>query len=388
MTVAAALEPARRAGRIPPVEALKSRFELPTARRARLRWLVAVFATIGVVGLLAWPRESGDTSVVRALIVYATLLVATLLVPVALPVLARLAGLIFVPLTRLEERLARASVLRDRSRSALTVGALTVGLAMIVALGGVAGHARAAASAWIADVVPGDLVVTSIFPRAADEGLADTLGTLPGVARLSPFATFDVAVGGVRMDGAAMAGADLATDGRLRFVAGDRVAALDRARSWRSRHRAPGHRRARRPPPRPGPDPDRLGRVRAAGPHRRHRRTDACPDGPANRCSSAGPTPPPWASRAPTPIAVRFAADATPAQREAFAAEARSLALEPTTLDRIQGAVGDALDRVFGLFDALALVAVDRRGPRHRQHADHERPRTGPRDRRPPRGRA
>ena len=39
-------------------------------------------------------------------------------------------------------------------------------------------------------------------------------------------------------------------------------------------------------------------------------------------------------------FAVRFAADATPAQRDAFAAEARSLALEPTTLDRIQGAIG------------------------------------------------
>ena len=164
--------------------------------------------------------------------------------PFVLPALARVAGLVFVPLTRLEERLARASILRDRSRSALTVGALTVGLAMIVALGGVAGHARAAASAWIADVVPGDLVVTSIFPRAADEGLVETLGALPGVARLSPFATFDLAVGGVRTDGAAMAGADLATDGRLRFVAGDRVAALDRARRGRRRHRAAGARRA------------------------------------------------------------------------------------------------------------------------------------------------
>ena len=37
---------------------------------------------------------------------------------------------------------------------------------------------------------------------------------------------------------------------------------------------------------------------------------------------------------------------------------ARDLALEPNPLERIAGAVDDALGRVFGLFDALALVAV------------------------------
>ena len=62
------------------------------------------------------------------------------------------------------------------ARATLTVGALTVGLALIVALGGLGQHARAAASAWVADVVPGDLVVTSIFPRPLDEGLVETLG--------------------------------------------------------------------------------------------------------------------------------------------------------------------------------------------------------------------
>src|SRR6266550_3758461 len=49
---------------------------------------------------------------------------------------------------------------------------------------------------------------------------------LPGVASVSPLATLDLAVGGIRVDGTAMVGADLATDGRLRFVAGDRAAAL------------------------------------------------------------------------------------------------------------------------------------------------------------------
>ena len=168
VTLAAAVEPARRAGRVSPVEALKARLDLPSARRARLRWLLAVFAVVALVGLLIWPKAAGNTSLLRALAVYAVLLVVVLAIPFILPRLARVAGVPFALATRLEERLARASILRDRSRAALTVGALTVGLALIVALGGLGQHARAAASAWVADVVPGDLVLTSIFPRPAD----------------------------------------------------------------------------------------------------------------------------------------------------------------------------------------------------------------------------
>jgi putative ABC transport system permease protein len=37
---------------------------------------------------------------------------------------------------------------------------------------------------------------------------------------------------------------------------------------------------------------------------------------------------------------------------------ARGLALEPTPLSGIEGAISDAFGRVFGLFDALALLAV------------------------------
>ena len=36
----------------------------------------------------------------------------------------------------------------------------------------------------------------------------------------------------------------------------------------------------------------------------------------------------------------------------------QSLALEANPIERIQGAVAEALARVFGVFDALAIVAV------------------------------
>ena len=167
VTLAAALGPARRAGSISPIEALKARSEGASARRARLGWLVVVFVSVALAGLLVWPRGIGDAGVVRALLVYLILLVATLLLPVVLKPLTAIAGAPFALLFRFEERLARGSLIRDRSRAILTIGPLAVGLAAVVALGAVGQNARAAAGAWIADVIPGDVVATSIRPIAA-----------------------------------------------------------------------------------------------------------------------------------------------------------------------------------------------------------------------------
>jgi putative ABC transport system permease protein len=357
VTLAAAIEPARRAGRVAPVEALRARLDLPAARRARLRWLVAVFATVGILGLLIWPRAAGEAALLRSLVVYGVLLAVALLVPLVLPGLARVAGTPFIVVSRLEERLARASVLRDRGRAALTVGALTVGLAMVVALGGVGQHARAAAGAWIADVVPGDVIVTSIFPRGLDEGLDETLGSLAGVRSVSPIATFDLAVDGRRVDGVAMNGAQLADDGRLQLVDGDRVAALAALDAGGSVI-VPSGVAAR--------DGIGLG----------SRLTVAAVDGSAMSLRVAGiasrTLPGPsgesllvgWADadrlgiEGADAFAVRFVDEASAVDRAALADAARTLALDPVPLDRIRGAIGEALDRVFGLFDALSLVAV------------------------------
>jgi putative ABC transport system permease protein len=357
VTLAAALEPARRAGRIPPVEALKARLDPPTARRARLRWLVVVFAIVGVVGIVVWPRSAGDGALLRALVVYATLLGFAMLVPLLLPVLARVAGLPFAAAARLEERLARASVLRDPGRAALTVGALTVGLAMIVALGGVGQHARSTAGAWIAEVVPGELLVSSIFPRPADEGLDALLDDLPGVASISPVATFDLAIDGRRVDGVAMVGDDLARDGRLRFVGGDRDAALAALDEGGAVIVPAGI--AQR-------DGLAVGDVLAVAavdgsllPLRISGIAERTLPGTAGETLVVGwPDAGRLGVAGADAFAVRFASTATAADRVRLGEEARSLALEPVTLDRIQGAIGDALDRVFGLFDALALVAV------------------------------
>ncbi len=358
ITLAAALEPARRAARIAPVEALRARMDLPDARRARLRWLAVVFVAVAVAGSLVWPRDAGTAGAIRAVAVYAVLLAATLLVPVLIPVLARLGGLPFRLPFRLEERLARATLLRDRGRATLTIGALAVGLTLVVALGGVGERARTAASSWIADVVPGDVLVTSIRPIAADEGVAEDLDAITGVARVSPVATFDLAIDGVATDAAAMVGADLVADGRLTLTAGDRedaLAALDAGGAAIV----------------PAAVAERLGvdlgatlnaaavdgtttPLRVVGIAERTlpgRGGEAVLVGWSDATDRFGVT-------GADAFAVRFAPNAPTGTQRELAAAAGLSALEVVTLDRVAGAIDDALDRVFGLFDALAIIAV------------------------------
>ena len=57
-----------------------------------------------------------------------------------------------------------------------------------------------------------------------------------------------------------------------------------------------------------------------------------------------------------SPFASRPTRRPRPATRSQV--EATALALEVVPLDRIEGAISDALGRIFGLFDALAAVAV------------------------------
>ena len=359
VTLAAAIEPARRAGRIQPVEALKTRLDLPSAQRARLRWLAAVFVAVAVVGVIVWPRGADGAGVIQALVVYAILLIATMLIPFVLPATARIAGVPFAILFRFEERLARSSVVRDRSRTALTLGGLTVGLAMIVALGGVGQHARTAAAAWIVDVIPGELVMTSIRPIGTEEGVAAALAAaVPGVARVSPIGTFDIALKGVRTDAAAVVGADMAADGRLTFTSGDRAAALAALDAGGAAILPAGL--AARLGLSVGQTialPTADGRVlelRIAGIVERSlpgSGGEAVLVGWGDATNALG-------LAGADAFAVRFAPDAPPAARDALRTVANAYALEIVPLDRIGGAISGALARIFGLFDALAIVAV------------------------------
>ena len=232
---------------------------------------------------------------------------------------------------------------------------------MIVALGWSAQAARNAATAWLADVVPGDELVTSIRPVGAGRAESQSRSpTVPGVARVTPIAIVRPGVPGH------CASTPRRSSAPTSWPTGGSPSprAIGRQPSGRSMRAA---RRSCRGPPPSGlevstsatrcPRRSATGRRSTCG--RGHRRTLHARDEAARRSSSAGRTP---SERIGVPgadaFAVRFEADAGGSARTALEETARSIALEAVPLSRVEGAVTDALGRVFGLFDALALLAV------------------------------
>jgi putative ABC transport system permease protein len=359
VTLVAALEPARRAASVSPVTALRARSDPSPAARAHVGWLIVVVGVVGLAAMLLLPVGAASTlGPLRAVAIYALLLAALLVTPALLGPLGRVAGVPFAVAFRLEERLARAALLRDRSRTTLTLGTLVIGLALVVALGAVAANARVAATAWLDDVVPGDEILTAIAPAPTGEGGVDeSLAAIPGVALATPIAGFDLAVDGTRLEATAIRGSDFATDGRLTFTAGDRAAALaaidaggaiilPRARAERM---AVGPGDAVLVAGAGGPVELRVaGIVERSFPGRAGETALVGWSDAGSRFGVAGADA----------FAVRYAPGQQAAAGPAVAVLATQLALTVAPISQVEGAVGDALDRVFGLLDLLAVAAL------------------------------
>ena len=359
ITLVASIEPARRAAGVSPVAALRVRAETAPAARASAGWLIVVVVVAGGLAIALLPGgASGLTGPLRAAAVYAILLVAVLLTPVLLGPLGRVVGLPFSLAFRLEERLARAAISRDLGRTTLTVGALVVGLAMVVALGAVAVNARAAATAWLSDVVPGDEILTAIAPEPTGPGsVGEELAAIDGVRLATPIASFDLAYAGTRLEAVAIHGHDFESDGRLTFTAGDRAQALAAIDAGGAVILA----RARAERMGVGLD-DVIAVVTATGlvELRVVGLVDRSFPGRTGEAALVG-----WSDAAERfgmagadAFVVRYDPPAASAASAAVHALAGDRALTAAPVSQVEGAVGDALDRVFGLLDLLALASV------------------------------
>jgi len=380
LTLAASLEPAWRAGRIPPVEALRRGPKGAAAGAARLRWLVVVFGVLALTALAVWPSGTGGAPGVGSiasgngsgawgpLAIYGLLLLAVLLVPQLLGPLVRLGGLPF-RIFRNEERLARSSLSRDRSRTALTMGALVVGLAMVVALGTAAQDVRKIGSSWLAETIPGSELLTSIRSLSTTDPIREQLAETPGVKSVSPIGLFGVPFVSttqnagrteksvLRQEAAAILGSDFLADGRLSFVAGDRASALTAIDTGgsvivpKSLADAAGIHLADSIEFATGPTLIQLKVVGIVTHSIPTGAQEAILVGWSDALADFGVTGADF-------YAVRYVSGQESTARAAVDAAAASYALEPNQLNHVSGTVGDALDRIFRLLDALSLIAV------------------------------
>jgi putative ABC transport system permease protein len=184
VTLAAALIPALHASRVSPLEALRVRGRGREGWFVRRGWVVGV----GLIGLsilmvgIRVPGPMGDHT--QDMAVMLLLLGGTLLAPGLVGVSERAARPVTRRLYGQEGALGSRNIQRARLRTALTVAALMVGVAMILSIRAVGDAFGQDISNWIERYIGGDLYVHSTLNLRAD--LANQLASIEGVQAVAP----------------------------------------------------------------------------------------------------------------------------------------------------------------------------------------------------------
>jgi putative ABC transport system permease protein len=143
--------------------------------------------------------------------------------------LSRVVGRPFEWFFGAEGLLGRANLGRDRPRTGLTVGALIIALSAVVTLGVVAESARATADRWVGSILPGGYAIRFALPIEIDQFRPD-LESTAGAGAASPIAEFPLVVKEAdRQVEASVAGIEprvFEGTNSLIFTRGDRAAAF------------------------------------------------------------------------------------------------------------------------------------------------------------------
>jgi putative ABC transport system permease protein len=363
VSIAGSLTPALTAARISPLDALRPSRQPGRTLWGRLRWILILVVLMVLVALAVYPLDRGDASIAQLLVAGALLIAGTALVAYLLAPLARLAG---QPLERLfgaEGRLGRANLGRDRPRTGLTVGALMVALAAVVVLGAVSETTRSAAERWVGSIMPGGHAIRLGMPVSIDQ-LAPAFENTPGTRVASPIVEFPAVLleaGAPREVSLAGIDPSVFDDTRsLIFVEGERRTAFDRLREGgavlvpeplaRREGIAVGDRLALALPGFEGSDFRVAGLIAYTLPAR-------SPDG-ALLVSLGDARDRFAATNAALWAMVPHPDEPAAAYRTSVGETARSLAGEPLTARDLASDLSLSLDRLLGLFDGLALIAV------------------------------
>lgn len=233
VTLAGAVVPALAASRISPLDALRPSRQPGRTLGGRLPWLAGLAIAAVAIGAVAYPLQRGESSLPGALLAVAVLLGGALLVALLLQPLAFIVGRPFAAFFGAQGYLGRANLGRDPVRTGLTVGALAIGLSSVVALGIVSTSARVTAERWVESILPGG---HAIRLGVADdiEAVRPTFDNIPGIARATPISEFPaVELIGDGQREAPVAGIDPTSfqdTGSLIFTGGDRYRAFQSLR--------------------------------------------------------------------------------------------------------------------------------------------------------------
>ena len=138
-----------------------------------------------VVGILLFPIERAGTPLFPLILSLGLLIGGAVATAFVLEPLGRIIGRPFEWVFGAQGLLGRANLARDRVRTGLTVGAMMIALAAVVALGTVAESARGGAERWVASILPGGNAIRSSVPLDV-ESFRPSFEATPGLQVASP----------------------------------------------------------------------------------------------------------------------------------------------------------------------------------------------------------
>jgi putative ABC transport system permease protein len=191
VTLVAACIPAWQAGRISPLEALRIRGSTRDGWFVRRGWLLGVvLLLVSYLLLYRSPLPPRIAYQMGSGAVFTLFLGATLVIPATVGIWEWLARPGVSRIYGNEGRLGSRNVQRAKMRTALTVAALMVSVAMILGVRAMTEAFEHDIQAWIDVYVGGDLYVYSSVPMRTD--LGRRLEAVDGVAAVTPIRYFDV----------------------------------------------------------------------------------------------------------------------------------------------------------------------------------------------------
>jgi putative ABC transport system permease protein len=166
VTLGAALRPALRATRVPPIAAVREGAVLPPSRFARFG-LAAAVSTISVafalmlVGVLVGSLSTGQRLLAVGVGAVALFLGVAMLAPTLVPPLARVLGWPAARLGGAAGSLARGNAVRAPARTASTASALMIGLALVTLVGVLAAGLRTRFESSVNQLFVADYAITA-----------------------------------------------------------------------------------------------------------------------------------------------------------------------------------------------------------------------------------
>lgn len=197
VTMIAAWLPARRAGQVPPVAAMREAGVESTENVGKRAIIGLGLLVVGLALLVAQTVTDGTIW-----LLVAGMLVALAGTILAIPLLARpVAAIVRAVMSRrgVVARLAHDNTLRNPRRTAATASALTVGLTLVTMMSVFGASASHSIDKRINDQFAGDFVTTGLMGESISPAISKSLQNVPGVDRIERSRTgFGSMVGGPR----------------------------------------------------------------------------------------------------------------------------------------------------------------------------------------------